>query len=93
MSKEGEFDGHWIDFKADHTYVYGINAAKNGSGRYHYSLDKGLVIMVDDDSSKKAQEYEAKFAGDVMVLVGTSTYKDNSVQMKLERIPDSTFPH
>ena len=93
MSKEGDFDGQWIDFKNDHTYVYGTNGTTNGSGRYHYSLDKALVLMVDNDSSKKAQEYDAKFAGDVMVLVGTTTYNDNSVQMKLERIPDSTYPH
>ena len=49
--------------------------------------------MVVNDSNKKPQEYEAKFAGDVMVLVGTATYKDNAFQMKLERIPDSTYPH
>ena len=93
MSPEGAYDGQWIDFKADHSYVYGENENIKGSGRYHYSLGKGLVVMVDSDVSKKAQEYEAKFAGDVMVLVGTATYGDNSYQMKLERIPDSTFPH
>jgi hypothetical protein len=93
MSKEGDYNGQWIDFKADHTYAYGENTNIKGNGRYHYSLDKGLVLMVDNDSSKKAQEYEAKFADDVMILVGTATYGDNSFQMKLERIPDATFPH
>lgn len=93
MSPEGAYDGQWIDYKADHTYTYGEKATVKGTGRYHYSLDKGLVVMVDNDPAKKAQEYEAKFAGDVMVLVGTATYGDNSYQMKLERIPDSTYPH
>ena len=93
MSKEGDYDGQWIDFKEDNSYVYGDQTTKKGAGRYHFDLDKSILIMVDNDSNKKAQEYEAKFAGDVMVLVGTATYKDNAFQMKLERIPDSTYPH
>lgn len=93
MSKEGDYAGQWIDFKEDHSYAYGENGKVTGSGRYHYSFDSSILLMVDNDSNKKAQEYEAKFAGDVMVLVGTSTYKDNAFQMKLERIPDSTYPH
>lgn len=93
MSKDGDYSGQWIDFGADHTYVYGNQDKTSGSGRYHFSIDSSILLMVDNDKNKKAQEYEAKFAGDVMVLVGTSTYKDNSYQMKLERIPDSTYPH
>ena len=93
MSKEGAYNGQWIDFKDDNSYVYGNNDQVKGSGRYHFSIDNSILLMVDNDKDKKAQEYEAKFAGDVMVLVGTSTYKDNAFQMKLERIPDSTFPH
>ena len=93
MSKEGDYDGQWIDFKQDNSYMYGEKDKVKGSGRYHYSFDTSILLMVDNDPNKKAQEYEAKFAGDVMVLVGTSTYKDNAYQMKLERIPDSTYPH
>lgn len=93
MSQPGAYNGVWIDFKADHTYAYGSQTTLNGSGRYHFSSDNNLVLMIDNDPAKKVQEFEAKFAGDVMVLVGTRTYNDNSIQMKLNRIPDSTFPH
>jgi len=61
------------------------------TGRYHYDSDSAVLIMVDNDGSKKPQEWSAKFAGDAMVLVGTNSYNDNSIQMKLERVADATF--
>jgi len=91
MSTEGAYAGVWVDFKPDQTYAYGKNKVKEGSGRYHYDSDSAVLIMVDNDGSKKPQEWSAKFAGDAMVLVGTNSYNDNSIQMKLERVADATF--
>ncbi len=91
MSKEGAYAGNWIDFMPDFNYNYGKNTVVEGSGKYHYDSDAAVLIMINDDVSKKPQEWTAKFAGDAMVLVGTNSYNDNSIQMKLERVPDSTF--
>ncbi len=85
MSKPGDHAGEWIDFKPDFTYQYGLYNEVQGSGRYHYSLDKTQILMVDNDESIKPQEWTAKNSGDVMILVGTSTYQDNATQMKLQR--------
>ncbi|NNE25991.1 MAG: hypothetical protein HKN09_04045 [Saprospiraceae bacterium] len=89
MSKQGEYAGVWIDFKPDFTYEYGKNATVNGSGRYNYHFERGELLMIDNDPKVKPQEWTVKNAGDAMVLVGTQTYRDNSVQMKLIRQPDS----
>ncbi len=89
MSKPGQFAGVWLDFKPDHTYEYGKNATVKGSGRYNYSVDRGEVVMVDNDNTKKPQEWTVKHAGDMMVMVGTATYKDNHIQQRLARKPDS----
>lgn len=89
MSKPGEYAGVWLDFKPNHTYEYGKNGTIKGSGKYNYSLEREQVVMVDNDSSKKPQEWEVKHAGDMMVMVGTATYKDNHMQQKLVRKPDS----
>jgi len=89
MSKPGEYDKTWIDFKRDHTYEYGKASKILGTGKYNYLLDRNELLLVDDDASQKPQEWSVKNAGDVMILVGTSTYKDNSMQMKLERVKES----
>lgn len=89
MSKPGEYDGIWLDFYADHTYEYGKNSTIQGSGKYVYSIDKGEVVMIDNDTSKKPQEWTIKHADDFMVMIGTATYKDNHIQQKLIRNPES----
>lgn len=89
MSKPGEYEGTWIDFKRDHTYEYGKGSKVMGYGKYNYHLDRNELLIVDNDDSQKPQEWSVKNAGDVMILVGTSTYKDNAIQMKLERVKES----
>ncbi len=89
MSKPGEYDNTWIDFNSDHTYDYGKASQVMGSGKYNYNLNRNELLIVDNDSSQKPQEWSVKNAGDVMILIGTSTYKDNATQMKLERVKES----
>ena len=89
MSKPGEYAGVWIDFKPDNTYEYGHLKDVQGAGRYSYQFDRGELLMVDNNANQKPQEWQAKVAGDALVLVGTSLYKDNATQMKLSRVPDS----
>ncbi len=88
MSKPGEYDGVWIDFKDDHTYTYGTKSTQQGSGKYNYHFERGEVLLVDNDSTKKPQEWTVKAQGDVMIMVGTSTYNDNHTQQKLINRPE-----
>ena len=76
-------DGKWIDFYPDLTYEYGDKNGVKGKGKYHFSISSGLLLIVDEDSSVKPNEYNVKLNGPVMVLVGNSIYKDNHIQMKL----------
>jgi len=89
MSKPGEYDKNWIDFKRDHTYEYGKASNILGYGKYNYNLDRSELLMVDNDNSQKPQEWSIKHGGDVMILIGTATYRDNSTQMKLERVKET----
>lgn len=88
MSAQGEYNGVWIDFHEDHTYEYGKRNVVNGSGRYNYHIDRGELLLVDNDSTKKPEEYKAKLANGAMILEGTITYRDRHVQMKLENVTD-----
>ncbi len=88
MSKPGEYDGHWIDFSPDFSYKYGYYDDERGNGRYHFSINTSTLIMVDNNKDEQAQEWEVKNAGDVMVLVGRSTFGKNSRQIKLNRVQE-----
>ena len=88
ISPPGAYKGVWIDFKQDHTYDHGNRSVVEGSGRYNYHIDRGELVLVDNDKSKKPQEFTVKIANDVMILQGTSTYSDRHIQMKLENVTD-----
>ncbi len=88
MSKPGAYKGKWIDFRSDHTYGYGDKTGQKGTGKYNYHLDRSEILMVDDDPSKKPEEWQTKHADDVMIMIGTATYKDNHIQMKLVKVGD-----
>jgi len=89
MSALGVHDGIWIDFKKDHTYTYGKNNVIHGTGKYNYQLDRGELLMIDDQPGKKPEEWTIKSADDTMIMVGTATYNDNHIQMKLVKVPDA----
>lgn len=86
MSQPNEVKGRWIDFLDDATYQYGEKAAIKGKGKYHYSPETGLLLMVDDNKAKKPIEYKAKIVGDIFVFTGSTVYKDNGTQGKLNKI-------
>ena len=89
MSAAGVHNGIWVDFKRDHTYSYGKNSTVQGTGTYNYHVDRGELLMIDDKSSVKPFEWTVKTADDTMILIGTPTYQDNHVQMKLIKVSDS----
>lgn len=86
VSEVGTLDNKWIDFKDDWTYTYGFNRDEHGGGRFHYNSDNAVLLQIDNDESIKPQEFNAKHAGNALVLVGTPVYKDNNMQMKLGKV-------
>ncbi len=85
MSKVGDYDGVWLDFKKDHTYEYGKYKVVNGTGKYNFHEDRQEILMVDNNNSMKPQEWSIKQEGDVMIMVGTANYQDNHIQQKMQR--------
>ncbi len=85
MSKPDEYAGDWIDFKPDFTYTYGKRKDVMGKGRYHFSMEKMQLVMVDDKQDEDPQEWNIKSGGDILIFIGSRTYGNNAYQMKLER--------
>lgn len=78
--------GNWIQYNDDLSYTYGHYNEVKGSGRYHYSPETKLLIMIDDDPKVAPTEYEVQIANGMMVWSGQLTYKNNSTQKKLIKI-------
>lgn len=97
MSTPGDYEGQWIDFLEEHKYIYGYNKEESGSGVYHYDLESGKLLMIDDDPGINPQEYDLKRKAHVVILVGTTVYGNNNLQMKLmhrstlEQVMDPNF--
>jgi hypothetical protein len=77
--------GKWLDLKEDLTYTYGAYGDQTGSGRYDYDIEKGLLLMIDDNAMMKPQEFKIKALNDILVFEGSYLYKDNNLQAKLGR--------
>jgi hypothetical protein len=78
----------WINFKDNLTYEYGQDREVKGKGIYTYNFDTGLLLMLDDNTTIKPNEYNVKAHNELIILEGQSTYEDNNIQAKLVRIPD-----
>ena len=86
MSAVNQFAGCWIDFSDDLTYTYGRYVERQGSGKYAYSVESGLLLLIDDSSNVKPQEFEAKIFDQTLIMDGNDIYKDNNYNAKLKRI-------
>jgi len=77
--------GGWIDFKENGNYTYGFFDGARGQGKYHYSSDTNLLLLLDNSNAMKPHEYQIKPNNDMIVMEGNGTYKDNNIQAKLSR--------
>jgi len=86
MSAVNQLAGYWIDFSEDLTYTYGYYQDVKGNGRYTYSPESGLLLMMDNSDNIKPMEFEAKLFDQTLVMDGNDIYKDNNYNAKLKRI-------
>lgn len=87
MANPQIYEGQWVKFEDNGTYTYGTFDVKRGSGIYNYQLDKDLLLMVDNDPTAKALEFEVQFQAGFIVFYGTKSYDDNDIQMKMAGRP------
>ncbi len=84
-------NGAWFKFNDDTTYETGSYDKKLGGGRYHFDSEKTILLFLDNDPRMKPQEFNVMTNNNgVLVWVGEPTYKDNNMQIKLNRYPE--FP-
>jgi hypothetical protein len=85
MTFGSDVKGFWIDFQENNKYQYGSFDKTLGGGKYHYGTDSSLLLLVDDDTRIKPQEFKILNNGDGLVLQGHIIYADNNMQVKMNR--------
>lgn len=78
-------DGEWIDFDPSGTFKAGKGQAETYGGTWFYNEDARLLGILPADPAHKRSEWQVKYNGEVMVLVGTAALGNQSTQMRLVR--------
>lgn len=78
----------WFDFSLDGTFISGKGQETTGKGRYYYD-PMGPMMYLDHDD-RRDEEFTVKMNSDktVMIWVGTETFKETGVQVKVENSSD-----
>lgn len=91
FSKEGQYEGYWLQFTDDFKYAYGLYDKVIGGGDYHYSLNQEQMIMVDRISKLEPKIWKIQYNGDHLVMVGTHEFGINN-GMQIKNIPIEEKP-
>lgn len=83
---ENPYAGQWIDLLPDGTFTAGTLKEQTHTGHWDYNPQAKVLSLRPDDTSKfKLSEWNVMHNDDMVVLVGTQTYGNNSTQIQLVR--------
>jgi len=89
-SKEQLYKDEWIDFDPNGTFKAGKLQKQTHTGQWSYNHDTKTLFIRPDTKEYKMSEWKVQFNDQMLVWVGTETYKDNAVQLRLVR--SATLP-
>jgi hypothetical protein len=78
--------GFWLQFFPNGKYEKGTYKKITSKGKFTVD-NQGFIEMIPSDSEEKKSEWQSKFNNDMLLLIGTPKYRDNTIQMRLGRIP------
>ncbi len=82
--------GDWLHLNKDGTYQAGRQKEKTYTGQWSYAHDAQLLFLRPDSKNYKMSEWKVMASETVIVLVGTQTYGNNSIQiqcLKVDSLP------
>lgn len=83
--KENIFEGYWIDFEDDFTFVKGKYNDTLSIGEYNFDFDSKILEIIPTAGDEGRSEYRIQTNGEIIILIGTAKYGNNSTQIKLKR--------
>ncbi len=84
-AKENPYANQWIDMEPNGMYKAGTLKEQTHTGRWDYNPQSKVLLLRPDDSNFKESEWSVMHNNDMMVWVGTQTYKNNATQIQLKR--------
>ena len=81
-AKENANEGHWIDFKENGTFDYGVWDQKSYAGTWHYDAATDRLELSPENNAAKRSEWTVKHQADNLIWIGTAKYGDNAIQMQ-----------
>ena len=81
------YEGQWIDLAPDGTFKAGKLKDQTHTGRWDFNPQAKVLLLRPDNPSAeyKISEWNVMHNNDMVVLVGTQTYGNNSTQIQLVR--------
>lgn len=83
--KEQPYKDEWIDLQPDGTFKAGKLKKQTHTGLWSYNHDAQTLFLRPDTKDFKMSEWKVMHNNDMIVWVGTQTYGDNPIQIKLVR--------
>jgi hypothetical protein len=82
---EDIYKDQWIDLAPDGTYKAGKLKEQTHTGKWSYNHDAKILQLRPDVSTFNISEWKVMYNEQMMVWVGTQTYGNNAIQVRLVR--------
>jgi hypothetical protein len=81
------YEGQWIDLSPDGSFKAGKLKEQTHTGKWDYNPQAKVLLLRPDNPTAeyKISEWNVMHNNDMVVLVGTQTYGNNSTQIQLVR--------
>lgn len=90
------YDGEWIQFRPDQTYVYGKAEQDLASGTWIFNEDKEYITFQGISKGEGTffqYEFQCKQIGDIILLLGNTPSNPKGMQVKLVRENTKVIEH
>jgi len=85
--KKDAYKKHWIEFKGDETFTYGIGSKQTNKGIWKLNWEEKIVDFdFEDNKSRKDEQWKIMMNSPVLLLLGNSPLNASGEQIKLDKV-------
>ncbi len=85
--KKDAYKKHWIEFKGDETFIYGIGSKQTNQGTWKLNWDEKIIDFdFEDNTSRKDEQWKFMMNSPVLLLLGNSPLNNSGEQIKLDKV-------
>ena len=85
--KKDAYKNHWIEFKGDETFTYGIGSKQTNKGVWKLNWEEKIVDFdFENNTSRKDEQWKIMLNPPVLLLLGNSPLNGTGEQIKLDKV-------